>query len=181
MMVNETHASKIQKSVYTPLNCFDLISRATDMYADKDSYAYFYGAKGCVLTAAAMRALMAAEPVYFSRYSDDEIKEIFDFSIGKIGIDCSGFINQLTGVSNWSTGYINESLNQTTPAAGTWGNILYTTFGGTGRHVGIDIGQGRFLHCPKELHTIEMGLISEYPWERSGQIYGVSYFLTGNK
>lgn len=180
-MVNETHASKIQKSVYTPLNCFDLISRATDMYADKDSYAYFYGAKGCVLTAAAMRALMAAEPVYFSRYTDDEIKEIFDFSLGKIGIDCSGFINLLTGQTNWSTGYFLESLNKTDPIHGTWGNLLYTTFCGTGRHVGIDIGEGRFLHAPKEMHSIEMGTIKNYPWEYSGQIKGVSYFLTGDK
>ena len=179
MMVNETIASYIRKDYN--LNCFDIISRAADLFSSADDFAYMYGAKGQVLTDATIRALMAAEPVYYSRYSDEQLREIYDFSIGRIGIDCSGFINLLTGTTNWSTGYWLESLNKTDPGSGTWGNILYTTFGGTGRHIGIDIGQGRFLHAPKEMHSIEMGMIADYPWESSGQIKGVSYFLTGNK
>ena len=178
-MENKTIASEIKKQY--ALNCYDLISRAVDLYSKREDFAYMYGAKGCVLTDATIKALMAAEPAYFSQYTPAELQQIYDFSIGKIGIDCSGFINLLTGQSNWSTGYWSESVNKTSPAAGTWGNLLYTTFGGTGRHVGIDIGEGRFLHAPKEMHTIEMGMISKYAWEGSGQIAGVSYFMTGDR
>ena len=178
-MENKTIASEIKK-VYR-LNCFDLISRATDLYSNREDFAYLYGGKGQVLTDAVIRALMAAEPSYFEQYTDEQIRDIYDYSIGKIGIDCSGFINLLTGITNWSTGYWLQSVNKTSPARGTWGNLLYTTFSGTGRHIGIDIGEGRFLHCPKEMHTIEMGMINEYPWEESGQFANVSYFLTGDK
>lgn len=178
-MENKTIASRIEKQY--DLNCFDLISRAADLFSARDDFAYMYGAKGQVLTDSTIRALMAAEPVYYSKYTDEQLRKIYNFSIGRIGIDCSGFINLLTGQTNWSTGYFLESLNKTDPIRGTWGNLLYTTFGGTGRHVGIDIGEGRFLHAPKEMHSIEMGMIADYPWEYSGQIKGVSYFLTGDK
>ena len=178
-MENKTIASEIRK--HYELNCFDVISRAVDLYSRREDFAYFYGAKGCVLTDATIRTLMAAEPLYFSQYTDKQIRDIYDYSIGKIGIDCSGYINLLTGQFNWSTGYWTQSINRGSPCAGTWGNLLYTTFNGTGRHVGIDIGEGRFLHAPKEMHTIEMGMIREYPWEGSGQIAGISYFLTGDK
>ena len=178
-MENETLASKIIKEY--PLNCFDIMSRAADLYSKRENFAYFYGAKGQVLTPALIKSLMLAERDYFSRYSEKELKEIYYYSVGKWGIDCSGFINLLTGQTNWSTGYWTDSVNKTTPAAGTWGNILYTTFGGAGRHIGIDIGEGRFLHAPRELHTIEMGMIKDYSWEGSGQIKGISYFLTGDR
>lgn len=179
MMENKTIASTIIKE--TPLNCYDIVSRATDLFARREQFAYFYGAKGQVLTPALMGSLMISEADYFNRYSAKELEDIYHYSIGKIGIDCSGFINLLTGQTNWSTGYWTDSLNKTDPVSGTWGNILYTTFDGTGRHIGIDIGEGRFLHAPKEMRTIEIGRIREYPWEGSGQIKGVSYFLAGNK
>lgn len=178
-MENKTIASTIIKK--TPLNCFDIISRATDLYADRSSFAYFYGAKGQVLTRKLMDSLVLAESAYFAKYTKDEMRNIYSYSIGRIGIDCSGLINLLTGRVNWSSGYWQESVNKTDPISGTWGNILYTTFGGTGRHIGIDIGQGRFLHAPSEMHSIEMGYIRDYPWEGSGQLAGVSYFLTGDK
>lgn len=178
-MENKSLASVIIKEY--PLNCYDIISRATDLYSARDSFAYFYGAKGQVLTPALIKELMLVETAYFSKYTKEELEEIYHYSVGKIGIDCSGFINLLTGRVNWSTGYWEESLNKTTPVAGTWGNILYTTFSGTGRHIGIDIGEGRFLHAAKEMHSIEIGFIRDYAWEGSGQIKGVSYFLTGDR
>ena len=178
-MESKTIASTIIKEY--PLNCFDIISRAVDLYANRDKFAYFYGAKGQVLTPALIKSLMLSETEHFSQYSKKELEDIYYYSVGKIGIDCSGYINLLTGQNNWSTGYWEEALCKTDPISGTWGNILYTTFGGTGRHIGIDIGEGRFLHAPREMHTIEIGRIRDYAWEGSGQIKGVSYFLTGDR
>ena len=165
----------------TGLNCFDLISRAVNIYAARDDYCYLYGAKGQVLTDKVFWDLVNCEPEYFSKYSMEEMQDIYWYSIGKIGIDCSGYIKLITGVELPSFEWIARALNKTTPVKGTWGNMLFTTFNGTGRHIGIDIGEGRFLHCPKEMHTIELGMIKNYQWEQSGQFPDVSYLLTGDK
>lgn len=122
MMENKTVASSIIKQ--TPLNCFDIISRATDLYARRDEFAYFYGAKGQVLTPALIKSLMLSETGYFSRYTKEELEKIYYYSVGKIGIDCSGFINLLTGQTNWSTGYWDEALCKTDPISGTWGRCF---------------------------------------------------------
>ena len=158
---------------------YGVIQNALKMFYERHKYAYFYGAKGQKLTDATMDALIAAEKNYFSRYSTAEIAQIKNFSRGKIGYDCSGFLSAITGQSNYSTGFYNESLNKTTPASGTEGNLLYTTFNGTGRHIGLDIGYGYFLHMRKEGSSVELGKISDYAWEKSGQIRGVNY--TGAK
>lgn len=162
-------------------NCFDLISKAVDLYANRSEYCYLYGAKGQVVTDDLFKSLIICEPEYFSQYSKEQMDEIYWYSIGKIGIDCSGYIKLITGVEMPSFAWIEKALNKTTPKAGTWGNMLFTTFNGTGRHIGIDIGEGRFLHIPKEMHTIEFGMISEYAWEQSGQFPDVSYFLAGSR
>ena len=163
------------------MNWADVVGNAVNMMENRDKYAYWYGAKGQVLTREVMKQLVAAEPNYFSRYSSKKLKELMDWSENRIGYDCSGFINAITGQTNYSTGYFEESVNKTDPVSGTWGNILYTTHGGKGRHIGLDIGQGRFLHMPKEGESVTMGIIRLYDWEASGQIKGVSYYLTGNK
>ena len=154
---------------------YDVIKNAMNMYNDRHKYAYFYGAKGQRLTNNVMDSLIAAEPKYFSRYSTNEIATIKNFSLGKIGFDCSGFINAITGQYNYSTGYFEDCPVKTTPKDGVEGSCLYTTFGGTGRHIGIDIGKGFFLHMAKEGQSITFGKISDYTWEKSGQIKNVDY------
>lgn len=163
------------------INWADVIGNAIDIWDNKDEYAYFYGAKGQRLTEKLMQELVYCEKEYFKKYSEKDMEMIFLYSEGKIGLDCSGFIQTITDIHNYSTGFYNESLNKTDPVSGTWGNILYTTHGGKGRHIGLDIGEGRFLHFATEGHTCEMGFIKLYDWEGSGQIKGVSYSLTGNR
>lgn len=158
---------------------YQVIQNALNILYHKDEYAYFYGAKGQRLDDATMDALIQCEPDHFKQYSELQMKRIRDYSRGKIGLDCSGFINACTGQENYSTGYYTETLNKTTPALGTEGNLLYTTWGGKGRHVGLDIGYGFYLHFPKEGHTCEIGRIKETAWENSGQIRDVDY--TGAK
>lgn len=158
---------------------YQVIQNALDMYYHKDYYAYFYGAKGQRLTDSTMDYLIQAEPDYFKQYSAQQITDIKNYSRNKIGIDCSGFINLVSGVTGYSSLLYETAPVKTTPKNGVEGSILYTTFGGTGRHIGLDIGYGYFLHSPKEGRTIELGKISEYAWEQSGQLVTIDY--TGSK
>lgn len=154
---------------------YDVIKNALQMFNDKYKYAYFYGAKGQRLTTDTMDALIAAEPDYFKRYNQSELATIKNYSLGKIGYDCSGFINAITGQTNYSTGYYESCPIKTTPKDGVEGSCLYTTFGGTGRHIGIDIGKGFYLHMAKEGQSVTFGKISDYAWETSGQIKNIDY------
>lgn len=154
---------------------YDVVKKALTMFYHADEYAYFYGAKGQKLTDDTMNALIAAEPAYFGKYTTTEIEQIKKYSRGKIGYDCSGFVSAVVGYDNYSTGHYHDGAVKTTPLLGTEGNGLYTTFGGKGRHVGIDIGYGFFLHMPKERHTIELGRIAEYSWEHSFHFVNIDY------
>lgn len=154
---------------------YDVIKKALLMFYHKDDYAYFYGAKGQRLTDETMNALIAAEPSYFGKYTTQKLVEIKDYSRGKIGYDCSGFVSEVVGVANYSTGHYHSGAEKTTPLLGTEGNGLYTSFGGTGRHVGIDIGYGFFLHMPSELHSVTLGRICEYDWEHSFHFANINY------
>lgn len=148
-------------------------------------YVYFYGAKNIVLTEDTMKYLMAAEPVYFDRYNNEEKKQIFRNSLGKIGVDCSGFVGWIcTGDKQWSTGQINNCTKYTTIAEGKPGALLYTTFHGAGRHIGLDIGNGYCLQAGYESTDanvkagragIYLSPISDTPWERSGESAVVNY------
>lgn len=158
---------------------YEVIQNALNILLHKDEYCYFYAAKGQIMTDDLMAALINCEPNYWKRYSPEKIEEIKNYSRGKIGIDCSGFINLCTGQESYSTAYYEKTLNKTTPALGTEGNLLYTTFGGSGRHVGLDIGYGYSLSFEREMETCKLGKISAYRWETSGQISGIDY--TGAK
>lgn len=158
---------------------YDVIKKALEIYVNRSEYAYFYGAKGVVLTDNVMESLIQAEPAHFSRYNETELKKIKDYSRGKIGYDCSGFVSACAGYSNWSVGFIEDSKNKTTPALGTEGNVLFSTWNHMGRHVGIDIGYGFFIDFPTEGDTARLGQIKKIAWEQSGQINGIDY--TGAK
>ena len=154
---------------------YEVIKKALTMFYHRDEYAYFYGAKGQVLTDEVMNTLISLEPSYFSKYTTQELCAYKAFSRGKIGLDCSGFVSAVVGVQNYSTGHYHDGAEKTTPLLGTEGNGLYSSFGGKGRHVGIDIGYGFFLHMPKEGHTIELGRIAEYEWEHSFHFANINY------
>ena len=156
------------------------IQRGLDAYRNRDKYAYLYGCKGTFLAdRQTILNFFAAEPGYFSKYSDEQKEQIIRNSIGKYGLDCSGFVGWIcTFDRQWSTGQINNCKLITTPALGVAGSILYTTFGGKGRHIGIDIGYGYALDCGYEStdaviaannHSIRLTRIVETAWEKSGQ------------
>lgn len=166
------------------------IKNGLNAYRHRDEYAYFYGAKSQVLTDAVMDALIAAEPNYFKKYSAEQLAQIKRNSRGKIGIDCSGFTGWIcTGDRQYSTGQINNCKLITTPALGVAGSLLYTTFGGRGRHIGLDIGYGYCLDTGYEStdaivasnnHSIRLTRIAETAWEKSGQSNLLDYTGASN-
>ena len=155
------------------------IKRGLDAYRFRDKYAYFYGAKGQLLTDQVMDNLINAEKAYFSKYSPEQIQQIKRNSRGKIGYDCSGFVGWIcTGDKQWSTGQINNCSKITTIRDGVAGSIVYTTFGGKGRHIGLDIGYGYCLDMGYEStdavvaannHSVRLTRLAETAWEKSGQ------------
>ena len=161
------------------------IQRGLNAYRNRSAYAYFFGAKGQILTIPVMDQLWAAEPGYFSKYSIYEKEQIYRNSEGKIGGDCSWFTGWIcTGDKQWSYGQINNCNMITTPREGVAGSLLFTTWGGRGRHIGIDIGYGYCLDMGYEStdaairegrDSVRLTRISETAWEKSGQSRLIDY------
>ena len=164
---------------------FQVVKDALQMYKDRDKYAYFYGAKnGVILTQKVMENLWNAEPEYFKKYTADEKKQIFKNSLGKQGYDCSGFVTKVTGETGYSKTIYAKRTKETTLAQGVAGQFLYTTFGGTGRHIGIDAGLGFTLDMGNEStdaivaqhrDSVRLLNIGDLAWEHSFQTAAVNY------
>lgn len=161
----------------------EAVDRGIEAFRSK-KYCYFYGAKDVVLTDAVMDALIKAEPGYFSRYSSEELRQIRKNSRGLRGVDCSGFTGLCTGDKQWSIGQIGNCSKYNTIAAGPTGSILFTTWGGRGRHIGLDAGNGWTLQAGWESTDkailegragIILSRISDTAWERSGESNFVDY------
>lgn len=146
------------------------ISHARELWKDRNDIAYLYGAKGQRCTESVFETLWSAEPTYFKKYTAAQKEQIKNFCMGKRLMDCSGFINECVGDFKYSTAYIESCTNVTTPDKTKDGDLLYTTFGRTGRHIGLDIGHGFFMHCPSEMKTLEIGVIADFKWEKGGTL-----------
>ena len=154
-----------------------ILRRAYNLYLNRDNICYFYGAKGQVMTDAAMDALIKAEPEYFAQYSEDEIKKIRKYSKGKIGYDCSGFVGACVGVMEWSGALWSHCVNKTTVKQCKAGSILYRK-----GHVGIDLGYGMAMDVPKEMHSIEIfrNSPSDRKFTGAGEYYLYDYSEANN-
>lgn len=162
----------------------EVIRRAIGAFKS-GKYVYFYGAKDIELTMETMKALVAHSPAYFARYSSEEMAQIYRNSLGKRGIDCSGFTGWIcTGDERYSIGQIENCSKYNSLAAGPTASILFTTWGGTGRHIGLDIGNGYTLQAGWEstdaaIREGRAGIIlrrmDETAWERSGESNCVNY------
>ena len=170
----------------------DVIGKAIELMelSIQGKVCYLYGAKGVWLTSESqIRQYFAQEPTYFRKYSDEEKNQIVRNSIGKFAMDCSGFTGLCTGDRQWSIGQINNCFKYNTLAGGPTASLLFTTFSGVGRHIGLDVGgtghgQGLCMHIGWESTdaNVKAGLsgivfepIANRPWERSGQSNAVDY------
>lgn len=149
----------------------EAIKKALEVLQHKDQYAYFMGAKGEVLTDARMDLLMNVYKDYFSKYTAAEKQDIKNWSRGKIGFDCSGFVGYCIGDHSYSGSQIDHCKKKTTILAnGVAGSVLWKP-----GHVGLDIGYGFFLHFPVEKQSCTLGRIREYNWQLSGESSYVNY------
>lgn len=155
-----------------------------------NNFVYLYGAKGVRLDSRArIEEFFRMEPEYFNRkYSAEEKEQIIRNSLGRIAYDCSGFVGWLcTGDMQYSTGQINNADHVTSDlASGPAGSILYTTYHGAGRHIGLDIGYGYCCDMACEstdanikahkagvrLYKISDGICQ---WEKTGQSRVLDY------
>lgn len=147
-----------------------VVKNGLNMLVHSGEYAYFYGAKGEKLDRETMERLYTTYQNRYAGWSTNEKERLFAYCEGKIGYDCSGFVGTLTGDMSYSGAQIGHCLIKTTPQDGVAGSVLYKN-----GHVGIDIGYGYFLHMPAEFRTIEIGKISEYDWEKSGEHGYIDY------
>ena len=153
------------------------IKKALYMYDHRNNYAYFYGAKGEVLTENAMDILIRMYPNHFKRYTKEQLRQIKNWSLGRIGYDCSGFITVCTGAQGNSAMQINDCHNVSDNlVAGVAGSLLWKP-----SHVGLDFGYGFFLHMPREGESIILGKISEYAWEKTGMLNCINYEGSDNR
>ena len=128
----------------------DAVKAAFSALYDRDRYTYFYGAKGQVLTEQMMNYFWNAEPGHFGKYTAAEKEQIYKNSLGKLGYDCSGFTGWIcTGDKRYSTGQVQNAKRDdlNSPLAG---DLLYTTFNGAGRHIGLYVGNGFCAHMGAE-------------------------------
>lgn len=163
----------------------DVVNRAIAAYKSKE-YVYLYGAKNIRLTSEAqIREYFKREPNYFARYTEEEKAQIIRNSLGKIADDCSGFTGWVcTGDQQYSIGQINNCFKYNTLAAGPTASLLFTTWSGRGRHIGLDVGGGYAMHIgwestDKAIREGRAGILFEpitaREWEKSGQSNAVDY------
>ena len=163
----------------------EAVNNAINAFNTHD-YVYLYGAKAVRLTSEAqIRDYFRREPNYYARYSSEELNQIVRNSLGHICADCSGFTGWVcTGDKQYSIGQINNCSKYSSLALGKTGSILFTTWGGTGRHIGLDVGNGLCMHMGYESTDANIakgvaGIIFEpianRAWEKSGESNCVDY------
>lgn len=163
----------------------DVVNRAISAYRSH-GYVYLYGAKNVRLTSEAqIRDYFKREPAYFARYSEAEKAQIIRNSLGHMAADCSGFTGWVcTGDQQYSIGQINNCSKYNSLQAGPTGSIIFTTWAGQGRHIGLDVGNGLCMHIgwestDKAIAEGRAGILFEpitaRAWEKSGESNCVDY------
>ena len=150
-----------------------VIKNGLKIYYEREKYAYFYDAKGIVLTDSAMDYLIGAHPEHFGKYTPEQLVQIKDFSRGKIGYDCTGFIYAVTeGMVGGSANgiYKNAPVKYPNSIDNPAGSMLHKN-----GHAALDIGYGFFLHFRNEGSSCELGWSRDYNWENACQLVGVDY------
>lgn len=147
-----------------------ILRNAFKMYVNRFRYAYFYGAKGEVLTEKRMNELILGYPEYYSRFSAQALEEIKRYSRGKIGYDCSGFLTAITGIPGYSASLYEQTTDKTTVEKGKAGYMLYKK-----GHCGVDIGYGYCMHIGSSGNTIEIAKIQSVGFTNSGAFPNYDY------
>lgn len=150
-----------------------VIKNAFEIFDNRSQYAYWYDAKGILLTEESMDYLIQTNPKHFSKYTEAELRALKSYSLGKIGFDCSGFIYAITEgrVGGSANSIYNNSERKWSNTYDNWAGTLLHKNG----HIGIDIGYGWGFHFPNEGHTCELVHSRSYDWTDACTAYGVDY------
>lgn len=150
----------------------EVSQRAYELWEKRDNIAYLYGTKGEMGTEEFIRNKFKQYPSYFSKYTSQQLEDIVKYSLGKQLFDCSGFVCYCAGIPDVYSGkLLEEGTNKTKNMKdGKAGWLCYKK-----GHVGIDRGDGTFLHIYKEMHTIEPVRFAEYNWTEQCRLKGVDY------
>lgn len=150
-----------------------IIREAWKWYDQRDAIAYMMGAKFNVLDEWTIDYLFNNEKWYFDRYTPEELQRIKDWSLGKIGTDCSGFVCKCVGCEMINSATLWERcINKTDVKSCKAGSLLWRP-----GHIGIDIGYGQCMHIGKELETIRLERNDAFPWEGGGELDLLDYTM----
>ena len=172
------------KAAKKPKSWFQVVKDAIQMYIDRDKYCYVYSLKGQTVTKDLLDYVVKAYPDHFKKYSAEEISQIYRNSIGKIGYDCSGFVCKVTGETGYSVEIYEKRTKETTLLHGVAGSFLFTTWAGTGRHIGLDVGMGFSMdmgyestdeNIRRKRDSVRLAKLSTIAWEKSFQTAAVNY------
>ena len=151
--------------------------KALEMFNTRDKYCYIYGAKGEHISSREIaEELINTYPDYFEKYTDSQKEMIIADAVNKTAFDCSGFVCYCGKQPEKNSKGIIDSCLPTTisdwgfDGHGTAGTVLWKE-----GHIGINRGDGTFIHMAKELGGIEVGKISEYDWTVCGKLPDVDY------
>lgn len=146
---------------------------------------YIYGAKGQVMTDELLDYFLSQER--YKSFTAAELKQIRKNSKGKRAFDCSGFVGYISNDPVYSAAQMEHCYNKTVDlATGPAGSKLYTSYNGTGRHIGLDIGYGYCIHIAWEstdaaIKEGRAGVVVDkinggrIPWEVTGMAFGINY------
>lgn len=150
----------------------EVSKKAFELWQNRANITYLYGAKGEIGTEEFVRNMFKRYPDYFKKYSDGVKEQIVKECIGKRLFDCSGFVCYCADIPDVYSGKLLDDCIYTTADyhEGEAGWLAWKP-----GHVGIDRGDGTFLHMYTELHTIEPCKFCEYNWQKQGKLKGVDY------
>lgn len=150
---------------------------ALRLFEDRVNFAYIYGGKGeYISNESEVRKFFEMYPDYFSRYTDSQLNMIAADAVGKIIFDCSGMVCFCGNQPERNSKGIIDTCYPTTisdwgfDGHGTAGTVLWKE-----GHIGINRGDGTFIHMARELGGVEVGKISEYDWTVCGKLPDVDY------
>ena len=153
-----------------------ILRKAFRMYCDRNCYAYWYGAKGEVLTADKMNDLINTYyKEFYYKFSASELEKYKRYALGKIGLDCSGFITAITGKQGYSGKLYEDTVDKTTVENGKAGYLLWKP-----GHVGVDIGYGYQMGMGTMGDSIGITKIQDIGFLKSGAFAGYDYSEANN-
>lgn len=151
--------------------------KALEMFNSRDEYCYLYGGKGeNIADHEDAEKFFKSYPDYYKKYTPGQKDMIVSDAIGKTAYDCSGFVCHCGNQPERNSKGIIDSCLPTTisdwgfDGHGTSGTVLWKE-----GHIGINRGDGTFIHMAKELGGIEVGRIADYDWTVCGKLPGIDY------